>query len=212
MLSSQMASHFINVCHRISAKGLVVGSGGNASLLCSDGILITPSGISLEVLEEKDLVLLQPDGSYSCPAGHVPTKEWKMHLACYTARDDVKAIVHVHSVHALAVSCLEGADPACAIPVYTASYGGLVGALPLLPYHKPGSDELCSCVAAAIRENSALLLANHGSLAAAKTLDSALNTVDEIEGQAKLHLLLGGRGRPLTPAQLAQLNPQGRWG
>ena len=62
MLSSQMASHFISICRRICAKGLVVGSGGNASLLCSDGILITPSGISLEVLEEKDLVLLQPDG------------------------------------------------------------------------------------------------------------------------------------------------------
>jgi len=212
MLSSQMASHFLSVCHRISAKGLVVGSGGNASLLCRDGILITPSGISLEVLEEKDLVLLQPDGSYTCPAGHVPTKEWKMHLACYAAREDVKAIVHVHSIHALAVACMEGVDPACALPPLTASYGGLVGALPLLPYHKPGSDELCSCVAEAIREKNALLLANHGSLAAAKTLDSALNMVDEIEGHARLHLLLGAKAVPLSPAQLAQLNPQGRWG
>ena len=35
---------FLDTCHLIHAKGLVSGSGGNISLRCDDGILITPSG------------------------------------------------------------------------------------------------------------------------------------------------------------------------
>ena len=58
---------FLDTCHLIHAKGLVSGSGGNISLRCDDGILITPSGRSLESLKEEDLVLLQMDGSYTCP-------------------------------------------------------------------------------------------------------------------------------------------------
>lgn len=34
---------FLDTCHLIHAKGLVSGSGGNISLRCDDGILITPS-------------------------------------------------------------------------------------------------------------------------------------------------------------------------
>ena len=79
---------FLDTCHLIHAKGLVSGSGGNISLRCDDGILITPSGRSLESLKEEDLVLLQMDGSYTCPNGGIPSKEWRMHLACYRARPD----------------------------------------------------------------------------------------------------------------------------
>ena len=62
---------FLDTCHLIHAKGLVSGSGGNISLRCDDGILITPSGRSLESLKEEDLVLLQMDGSYTCPNGGI---------------------------------------------------------------------------------------------------------------------------------------------
>ena len=44
---------FLDTCHLIHAKGLVSGSGGNISLRCDDGILITPSGRSLESLKEE---------------------------------------------------------------------------------------------------------------------------------------------------------------
>ena len=123
---------FLDTCHLIHAKGLVSGSGGNISLRCDDGILITPSGRSLESLKEEDLVLLQMDGSYTCPNGGIPSKEWRMHLACYHARPDVSALVHVHSSNAVAVSCMKDADSSCAIPVYTPGYSMRVGELPLL--------------------------------------------------------------------------------
>ena len=184
MQTSQAARMFLDTCHLIHAKGMVSGSGGNISLRCEDGILITPSGRSLESLKEEDLVILQPDGSFTCANGGRPSKEWRMHLACY-GRDDVQAVVHVHSVHAVAVSCLKDVNTASAIPVYTPGYCLRVGDLPLLPYYKPGS------------------------LAVGRSMEEALNVVEEIEDEAKLFLLLGDRGAALSEEDQAALPPRG---
>ena len=162
---------FLDTCHLIHAKGLVSGSGGNISLRCDDGILITPSGRSLESLKEEDLVLLQMDGSYTCPNGGIPSKEWRMHLACYHARPDVSALVHVHSSNAVAVSCMKDADSSCAIPVYTPGYSMRVGELPILPYMTPGSVELCDHVFPLIAKRNSVLLANHGPLAVGRSME-----------------------------------------
>ncbi|MFR8717413.1 MAG: class II aldolase/adducin family protein [Faecalibacterium prausnitzii] len=43
---------FLDTCHLIHAKGLVSGSGGNISLRCDDGILITLRS-ELESLKEE---------------------------------------------------------------------------------------------------------------------------------------------------------------
>ena len=208
MQTSQAARMFLDTCHLIHAKGMVSGSGGNISLRCEDGILITPSGRSLESLKEEDLVILQPDGSFTCANGGRPSKEWRMHLACY-GRDDVQAVAHVHSVHAVAVSCLKDVNTASAIPVYTPGYCLRVGDLPLLPYYKPGSLELCENVARVIETRNSVLLANHGSLAVGRSMEEALNVVEEIEDEAKLFLLLGDRGAALSEEDQAALPPRG---
>lgn len=200
---------FLDTCHLIHAKGLVSGSGGNISLRCDDGILITPSGRNLESLKEEDLVLLQMDGSCTCPNGGIPSKEWRMHLACYHARPDVSALVHVHSSNAVAVSCMKDADSSCAIPVYTPGYSMRVGELPLLPYMTPGSVELCDHVFPLIAERNSVLLANHGPLAVGRSMEEALNIIEEIEDEAKLFLLLGDRGIAMTKAQQNALPSHG---
>ena len=199
---------FLDTCHLIHAKGLVSGSGGNISLRCDDGILITPSGRSLESLKEEDLVLLQMDGSYTCPNGGIPSKEWRMHLACYRARPDVSALVHVHSSNAVAVSCMKDADSSCAIPVYTPGYSMRVGELPILPYMMPGSVELCDHV---FLHRRAQLGASgkSRSLAVGRSMEEALNIIEEIEDEAKLFLLLGDRGIAMTKAQQDALPSHG---
>lgn len=200
---------FLDTCHLIHAKGLVSGSGGNISLACDDGILITPSGRSLESLKKEDLVLLQMNGSYTCANGGIPSKEWRMHLACYRVRSDIRALVHVHSSNAVAVACMKDVDPACAIPVYTPGYSMRVGELPLLPYMKPGSIELCEHVSPLIAERNSVLLANHGPLAVGRSMEEALNIIEEIEDEAKLFLLLGDHGVTMTKAQQDALPTHG---
>ena len=56
-------------------------------------------------------------------AGASPSSEWRVHVAIYAARPDVGAIVHTHSVHATAWSCL--AEPLdTRIKEYTHALGG----------------------------------------------------------------------------------------
>jgi len=86
-----------------------------------------------------------------------------------------------------------------------------LGDVPLVPYARPGSAELAAGVAAAAPRNPVLLLANHGPVVAAPTLDAAIDLVEELETAARLTLLL--RQAPavvLDAAAIAALTPPGR--
>lgn len=194
---------FAAYCHRIQQNGLVYGSGGNVSVRVGDRFLITPSGRSLESLEPGEAVELSADGSYT--GSLKPSSEFRMHLACYRARPDIVAIVHTHSVYAVAISCLRGADPDKAMPVYTPGYGKRVGALPMIPYFTPGSEPLAAEVSRIIGGRNSVLLKNHGVVAVGKTWEAALNLAEEIEENAQLTLLLGERGEELSAEQIAAL-------
>lgn len=188
----------------IQAKGLTCGSGGNISLMCDDGVLITPSGKSFESLSASDFVLLREDGSYLSCNGLVPSKEWRMHLMCYK-KNTVRAVVHLHSTFSVILACSNNINKECAIPIYTPGYGMRVGRLPLIPYATPGSQELSTMVYSALKSHKAVLLQNHGYIVTDSSLESAINTAEEIEEEAKLHVFLRGQGITLTGVQQQQL-------
>lgn len=199
---------FLDLCHLLHEKDLVSGPGGNVSFRCGSQVMITPSGRRLESLKEEDVVFLSADGSFTSQNGGKPSKEWRMHLSCYS-RNDIGAIIHVHSVYAMAVSCLKNLDRLCAIPVYTPGYGTRVGKLPVIPYELPGSVELADKVAAVIEKRNSVMMANHGVLTVGKTPEDALNLVEEIEEASKMYFALADQGRPLTEEQQTQLFPMG---
>jgi class II aldolase/adducin family protein len=207
-MNNENIQDFVDICHLIQAKGLTSSSGGNVSLRAGNGIMITPSGKSLFSLKEQDIILLHPDGSFKSQNGGVPSKEWRMHLACYQ-RSDINAVIHVHSSSAVAVSCFKKINYNCAIPVFTPGYGIRIGELPLLPYFTPGSMNLCNEVAKVIADRNSVLLRNHGSIAVGKNIEDALNLIEDIEEEAKLFLLLGDKGEPLSPEELLRLKPNG---
>ena len=61
-------------------------------------------------------------------------------------------------------------------------------------------------IADAARDSRSLLLANHGSLVSAETLESAAAAAEEIEETARLHFSLSGRpARTLDPDEVAEL-------
>ena len=57
-----------------------------------------------------------------------------------------RAVVHLHSLHAVAVSCLAGHDAADVFPPITAYAVMQVGALALVPYYPPGDQSLAEAV------------------------------------------------------------------
>ena len=185
-------------------RRLTFGSSGNISVKTGDGWLMSPTNVSLGALDPARLARLDASGKH-VGAG-APTKESFLHLAMYRERASAGAVVHLHSTHSVAVSCLDGIDPEDVLPPITAYYVMRVGKLPLIPYFAPGDPTLGEAVGKVAARHSAVLLANHGPVVAGSSLDAAVNAIEELEETARLYLLLRGRPtRYLTPEQVADL-------
>ncbi|MDI2027700.1 aldolase [Saccharopolyspora sp. TS4A08] len=199
---TDLARQVVDLGASLFARGLTAGRTGNISVRDGDRVLLTPTGVSLGALAE--LSVLDTGGRHL--GGPPPTKEAFLHLAFYRARPQTSAVVHTHSTHSAAVSCLAGLDPSNALPPLTAYYAMRVGSLPLLPYHAPGDTSLGALAEEEAREHHALLLANHGPIAAGGDLAAAADAVEEIEETARIFLLLRNtETAPLTPDQVAAL-------
>lgn len=187
-----------------AARGLSHGSTGNISVRHDDRLLVTPTRSSLATVEARDLAMLDLQGRALTDAA--PSKESFLHAAIYRSRPEARAIVHTHSLHATAISCLAGLDPADALPALTAYYAMRVRALPLVDYCAPGDQRLADMVGALARTHAAMLLRNHGPVVAAHTPAGAVDVAEEIEQTAKLFLLLRGQDTaPLAPEERARL-------
>jgi ribulose-5-phosphate 4-epimerase/fuculose-1-phosphate aldolase len=185
-------------------RGLTAGSSGNISMRTEGGWLMTPTNASLGRLDPARLSLIGEDGRLL--SGDPPTKESFLHRVMYEERDDTGAVVHLHSTHSVAVSCLAEVDPHDVMPPITAYYVMRVGKLPLVPYFKPGDLALAEAVRGFASKHHAVLLANHGPVVAGSSLDAAVNAIEELEETAKLYLLLrGARTRFLTQEQVSEL-------
>ena len=185
-------------------RRLTFGSSGNISVKVDGGWLMTPTNVSLGALDPAKLSNLDDSGRHA--SGDAPTKESFLHLAMYRERASAGAVVHLHSTHSVAVSCLDGLDPEDVLPPITAYYVMRVGKLPLIPYYAPGDPTLGEAVGKVAAKHSAVLLANHGPVVAGSSLGAAVNAIEELEETARLYLLLHGRPtRYLTPEQVADL-------
>ena len=185
-------------------RGLTFGSSGNISARLDDGWLMTPTNVALDRLDPARLSRLDADGRLV--SGDAPTKESVLHIAMYRERAGAKAVVHLHSTHSVAVSCLADVDEADVLPPVTAYYVMRVGSLPLIPYYPPGDPDLAEAVRKLAGRHPAVLLANHGPVVAGASLEAAVNAIEELEETARLFLLLRReKTRWLTPEQVAEV-------
>lgn len=184
--------------------GLSHGSTGNISVRLDDGWLLTPTNSRLGRLDPARIAKLDDDGRHL--DGDKPSKEAFLHHCVYQERPGARAIVHLHSTHSVAVSCLDGLDDANCMPPLTAYYVMRVGKLPIVPYFPPGDERLASAVRKLAANHASVLLANHGPVVAGKSLDSAAGAIEELEATAKLFLMLQDRPtRPLAPDEVTEL-------
>ena len=189
----------------LHARGLTAGSSGNISVRTVDGWLMTPTNASLGDLDPARLSKLDRAGNLV--SGDAPTKEAFLHRAMYAQRPQAGAIVHLHSTHSAAVSCMSGLDACDCIPPLTAYFVMKIGRLPLVPYHRPGDPALADAIGALASNHRALLLANHGPVVSGASLEAAMYAAEELEETAKLFLLLRGQNpRLLDATEIAALH------
>ena len=186
-------------------RGLTHGSTGNISVALPDGgWLMTPTGSSLGMLDPARLAKL--DAAGKLVGGDAPTKEAFLHTTMYDKRPKSGAIVHLHSTHSVAVSCLDGINHGNCLPPITAYYVMRIGTLPLVPYFPPGDATLADAVGKLAGKHHAVLLANHGPVVAGSSLSAAQDAIEELEETARLFLMLRHEKlKLLNPDQIADL-------
>lgn len=188
----------------LTQLGLSHGSTGNISVRLDHGWLLTPTNSRLGRLDPARIAKLDDRGNHI--DGDKPSKEAFLHQCVYEMRPTDKAIVHLHSTHSVAVSCIDGLNEDDCLPPLTAYYVMRVGKLPMIPYFPPGDERLAEAVRDVAADHASVLLANHGPVVAGKTLDSAAGAIEELEATAKLFLLLKDfKTKPLSSADIDKL-------
>jgi ribulose-5-phosphate 4-epimerase/fuculose-1-phosphate aldolase len=204
MNESALREEIVRFGRSLFDRGLTAGSTGNISVRLDDGWLLTPTNACLGNLDPARLAKLDWQGRSI--SGDAPSKEAFLHRSLYEERRGAGAIVHLHSTHSAAVSCMGGLDHANCLPPLTAYFVMKIGRLPLVPYYRPGDPALGIAIKGLAGKHSAVLLANHGPVVSGNSLEAAVYATEELEETAKLFLLLRNTATsPLNNAQIEEL-------
>ena len=204
MNESALREEIVRFGRSLFDRGLTAGSTGNISVRLDDGWLLTPTNACLGNLDPARVAKLDWDGRHI--SGDAPSKEAFLHRSMYEERSGAGAIVHLHSTHSAAVSCMSGLDHASCLPPLTAYFVMKIGRLPLVPYYRPGDPALGVAIKGLAGKHSAVLLANHGPVVSGSSLEAAVYATEELEETAKLFLLLRNTATsPLNNAQIEEL-------
>ena len=185
-----MQDDLVHLYKALAARDMLVGSSGNVSARTATGLLISPTGCDAATLRPEHIVAMAWDGSHEGPRR--PSSEWELHAAIYRADPAARVIVHTHSDHATALSCLDRPLPAFHYNV--AEFGG--ADVRCAGYATFGTPELARLAADAIAGRSACLLANHGMICHAASTGAALAAAIRLEALCRQYLLACAAGTP----------------
>jgi L-fuculose-phosphate aldolase len=132
----------------------------------------------------EDIVVVGPDGAPS-EGRHRPSSELALHVEIFAARPDVRAIVHTHSPFATTFAAARRPVPAVHYVLALLVAPGRDD-LRVAPYATFGTVELARNAVATLGSDAAVLLANHGVVAVAGSLASALGRAERVEELAML--------------------------
>lgn len=180
---SQLKTELSFYGNKIVQKNLVVGPGGNISVRDGNIMWISPSGFSLDEINDDKWVPVNINNGQSQNPDLKPSSEIAMHLYIYQQRPEIHAIVHTHPPVTISIIS-SGYDN---IPFMFPDHVALVGQIPHIEYVIPCSDELANAVITALKPgDNGLLLKNHGLITIGSTLKQAYYRTELIEDAAKV--------------------------
>lgn len=170
----------------ILKSALVIGTWGNLSVRIpgEESVAITPTGVDYEKLLPENIPMVDMEGNL-IDGNMKPSIELPLHLEIYKNRPDINAIVHTHSVHCTAMAIARKPIPASCEDLVQI-VGGNVR---VSEYRLPGSTDLGKVVVEALEDRQAVIMANHGLLAAGPTLKETIKIALICEKSAQATLL-----------------------
>ena len=157
----------------------------------TEGFLITPSGKKYDDISIKDIVFVSLKGEYD-KKGLEPSSEWRFHQDIYINQNNCNAIVHAHSINAVALSSHRINIPAFNYMVAVA--GGFD--IKCAEYETFGTRKLSKNILKALKGRRACLIANHGQIAYGASLDEAFELAEELENICKQYIIARQLGKP----------------
>ena len=132
-----------------------------------------------------------------------PTSEIRMHLHCYRARPDIRAVVHGHPTYPIAFSVAGVSLARCVLPEVLTVFGRVQTAA----YSTPTTDEVPKAIARILQESDGLVLSHHGTLTVGPDLTDGYDKLEKLDQLARvMHaaMQIGGI-RELPREQVAKL-------
>ncbi len=197
MLLKELREKVVEYGKLLIEKKLTTGTGGNISIYHRESgiMVISPSGLDYMQTRTEDIVAMNLDGEI-IDGDRKPSSEYELHRIFYTSREDVSALVHTHSIYATTISCMNWDLP----PVhYMVAVAG--DDVRCARYATFGTRELAENALEGMRDRKAVLLANHGMLAGAGTLEQAFKIAEDIEFCAELYYRTKSMGEPVIIGQ-----------
>jgi L-fuculose-phosphate aldolase len=174
--------------------------GNFSARLDNHGILLTRAGVEKRTLSDEGLIIVKLEDV--SPAG--ASSEWPMHKAIYLSRPDVNCILHVHAP-GLTTFAAAHKTPNTAL---LAEAVMTIGEIALVPFTKPGGDQMGERLLKTSSTASVYLLSNHGALSVGGTVAEALHRLERAEFLARIELSAQSIGGaiPLQQKDLEELN------
>ncbi len=167
----------------LKKAGILPGSSGNISIRLKNKIYITPSGISKDEIDEKDLSCININGDIL--NGIKPSSEFRLHIEIYKTRDDINAIIHAHPPFVLSCMILDlKIDYSL-----TVEFEKIAGKPIVVGYEEPGSQKIAQKAAYAARKSNIILLKRHGIVALGKNLSQARIIAEDTENLFMINYL-----------------------
>ena len=185
------ADQLVMFMQRIYDKGLTTTSGGNLSIMDSDGdIWITPAGVDKGTLTRGDIVCVHPDGTTD--GSHKPSSEFPFHASVYKMRPDIKAVLHAHPPALVAFSIVRKTPSLDLIP----SVGRVCHDVKIAIYDVPGSDALGQRIGEVFASGCDIaILENHGVCIGAEDMFTAFQRFETLNYTAELEILASKLGK-----------------
>ena len=171
------AEQLVMILDRIYHYGMTTTSGGNLSMLDSNGdIWITPSGIDKGSLTSSDIIRVKPDGTII--GKYQPSCELPFHRSIYQNRPDIKAIVHAHPQALVSFSIVRKIPQTKLFPEVDL----ICGPIKMAEYGLPGSADLGNKISSVFKSGvNIVMLENHGVVVAGEDIFKAFMVFETLE-------------------------------
>ena len=193
---------FIKQAHRYGDARLMLCSSGNLSWRIGENALVSGTGSWVPNLTE-DKVAVCDIKTGESQNGIKPSMESSFHLGIMKNRPDVNVVLHFQSEYATAVSCMKNKPINFNVTAEVPVHVGPV--IPIIPYLRPGSQELAEAVVLAMNDYDSIMLTNHGQVVCGADFDQVFERAMFFEMAGRIIIQSGGEYRVLSDKDIEDL-------